>query len=148
MLPTPNIVWYDYCNFHNVIPRCYYRACMKLSFFSFFWTRFLSSSVSEFQTQEEHWLLHPADLHALDPNHHPVLGVLLDQLRCFCCPCGFRWDIWSCDVCYCWWRCLLGLWWPFYTVSLFCMLWGQLWWFFGFPVLVLQALFCLPLIVE
>ncbi len=98
---------------------------MKLSFFSLLCTRLLSSSVSEFQAQEEHWLLHPADLHALDPDHHPVLGVLLDQLRRFCCPCGSRWDIWACDVGYCWWRCLLG-----------CLL--GLWWF---------LFFCLPLIV-
>lgn len=67
---------------------------MKLSFSVFLWIRFISTSVSEFQTQEEHWLLHPADLHALNPDHHPVLGILLDQLRRFSCPCGFRWDIW------------------------------------------------------
>lgn len=44
--------------------------------------RFVPPSVPELQTEEEHWLLHPADIHALHPDYHPVLGLLLDQLRC------------------------------------------------------------------
>lgn len=43
--------------------------------------RFLSSTIAELQAEEEHWILHPADLHAFHPDHHPVLGLFLDQLR-------------------------------------------------------------------
>lgn len=42
--------------------------------------RFLPPSVPQLQTEEEHWLLHPADVHAFHPDYHPLLGLLLDQL--------------------------------------------------------------------
>ena len=43
--------------------------------------RCLPSTVSELQAEAKHRVLHPADLHALHPHHHPVLGVVLDKLR-------------------------------------------------------------------
>src|SRR4029434_7682989 len=37
--------------------------------------RCLPTTVSELQAEEEHRLLHPADVHALHPHHHLVLGL-------------------------------------------------------------------------
>lgn len=42
--------------------------------------RCLPSTVSELQAEEEHRLLYFADVHAINPNYHPLLGVLLDKL--------------------------------------------------------------------
>lgn len=58
-------------------------------------SRLLPSPVPELQAEEKHRLLHPADVHAFDPHHHPLLGVLLDQLRCLCCQSGIRWGSYS-----------------------------------------------------
>lgn len=42
--------------------------------------RLLPSIILEFPDQKKHRLLHPTDLHAFYPHHHPLLGLLLDQL--------------------------------------------------------------------
>lgn len=50
--------------------------------------RFLPPPVPQLQTKEEHWLLHPADIHAFHPDYHPLVGLLLDQLRRLGCQSG------------------------------------------------------------
>lgn len=43
--------------------------------------RCLPPALPELPAEEEHRVLHSADLHALHSHHHSLLGVLLDQLR-------------------------------------------------------------------
>lgn len=54
------------------VPLCVYCRC-------------LSSTLLEFSVEEKHWLLHSSDIYALNTDHNPLLGVLLDQLWCICC---------------------------------------------------------------
>ena len=42
--------------------------------------RCLPATVSELQAKAQHRILHLADIHALHPHHHPILGVILDKL--------------------------------------------------------------------
>lgn len=55
--------------------------------------RCLPSTVSELQAEAKHWILHPADVHALHPHHHPILGVVLDKLWCLGGQSCIRYDV-------------------------------------------------------
>lgn len=55
--------------------------------------RCLPETVSELQAKAQHRILHLADIHALHPHHHPILGVILDKLWCFSCQGCIRYDV-------------------------------------------------------
>lgn len=68
------------CRIIKLYKKAFYKCILWIVIFLLGYFRFISSPLPELQAQEKHWLLHSADLHAFNPNHHPILGILLDQL--------------------------------------------------------------------